>query len=51
MEASAKDAINVDHLFELMATAMREKNAKSLKSTNSSVSIKKGQSIGKKGCC
>ncbi|KAI5528417.1 small Rab GTPase [Trichomonas vaginalis G3] len=52
METSAKDSINVDNLFDLMARAMREKSGKfTTGSSNGNVSLKKGQSIGKKGCC
>lgn len=54
METSAKDSVNVDNLFGVMAEAMRQKsgNLGSSAGANGNVQLKKGQSLGeKKGCC
>jgi Ras-related protein Rab-1A len=54
METSAKDSVNVDNLFGVMAEAMRQKsgNLSSSAAANGNINLKKGQSLGdKKGCC
>ena len=54
METSAKDALNVDNLFEVMAEAMKQKNSMtgSSQNENGGMQIKKGQSLTqKKKCC